>query len=139
MSDGEKRGPTAGSFKPGQSGNVKGRPADPGTLKAMREDHTADELLLIQRKLAKGEDVTGYDGIKPRERAMLLVNLLDRLLGKAIQQISSDISVGASAADLALIEALRLTPEERRRKLAEIEAADAAALAAGPPPAPDAD
>lgn len=114
-----------GAFKPGQSGNPLGRAKDPASLKAMREDHTADELLVIQRKLAKGEDVTGYDGIKPRERVTLLVNLLDRLLGKAIQQISGDIGVGMTDEQRAFFDALLLSPEQRRKREAELSGADA--------------
>ena len=117
------------TFKPGKSGNAGGRTK--GLERRIREklgdleiDELIDVLLLIARSTSE----------ETKDRLKAVEMLFDRVGGKPRQSIEGEISVGASAADLALLAALRLTPEERRRKLAEIDAEDDKALSAGPPP-----
>lgn len=120
-------------FVKGISGNPGGRPKE--LIAAAREKHKDDIPTLIETavKLGKGEEVKGFEGIKPRDRAMFLKEALDRLLGKAQQsiEITNDDTTAGAGADLS-----PLTPEEMR-VLAKIDpdlAALADALSGGVPP-----
>lgn len=84
-------------FVKGVSGNPGGRPKE--LIAAAREKHKEDIPTLIETavKLGKGEEVKGFEGIKPRDRAMFLKEALDRLLGKAQQsiEITNDAETGS--------------------------------------------
>ena len=61
----------------------------------------------------------------------------NRLLGKVKEHV--EVSGGIGPAEAALLAALHMTPEDRRRRIDEIDAEDQAALEAGPPVTDDDD
>lgn len=124
MSDGEKkRKPNPGAFKPGQSGNPLGRtPGQRGIYARLVERFGEDieGLIDIEIRLAKGESVPGYEDVKARDRLFALQDAADRVAGKALTQISGSVDIGVSEDQQALLDAIKLSPEERRKRLAEI-------------------
>lgn len=128
-------------FKPGASGNPGGRPA--GLIAKIREEFSDDALKILRvfRDLALGQEappkfdgednlISGllYTEVKTSDRVKAGDIVLERVLGKAPQSIDGEFSLGASPDQLALLAALRMTPEERRRMQAQIAAEDEAAL-----------
>lgn len=136
MSDDRAQG---GKWKPGKSGNPGGSPK--GLVAEIRARFAADAIPMLEvfRDLALGRTPLGYEGaeIKTSDRIKAGAEVLDRTLGKAPQTIDGNLDLGASPEQLALLAALQMTPHERRKKLAEIDAEDARAIEAGPPPDAD--
>lgn len=139
VSDEKKPGGVTGKgFPKGTSGNPGGRPkiatdlaavhaADPnlpGTTEEARQRWWA-MLLPIAFRGPNGNPKGDADW---RYAAAEVGN---RLMGKAKEHI--EVTGGVTPAELALLTALQMTPDERRKKLAEIEAEDAKAIEAGPP------
>lgn len=121
-------------FEKGKSGNPGGRPVG---LERRLKDELADDLpalLEVLREIALGKlnRKTGKRAASkasPKDRRQAADSLLDRVLGKARQSIEVS-SEGPSL----LSEILGLTPAQRERRAAELEAKGAESDG----PAPDA-
>ncbi len=119
-------------FVKGQSGNPGGRAKGIERLLRERFGDDVPALVAVLVDLGLGRSVEGYDDAKASDRIRAGAEALDRIVGKAPQSLEVDANLGASAEQLALLAALQMTPEDRRRKMAEIDAEDAAALALRP-------
>ncbi len=110
-----------GRFKPGQSGNPGGPPKH--ILTKIREAHADDPIAIVALwiRLAKGEKVEGYGDAGAKERLRAGEPAVDRLLGKSTQVLDATIRDGHVDQ---LVEALKLSPHERRERLAKIAAED---------------
>lgn len=117
------------------SGNPGGR--EKGTERMLREQFGKDvpAMVGVLVDLALGRDVVGYEDVDPNGRIKCAALALDRITGKAKEHV--EISGELSPIDSALLSALHMTPQERRNKLAEIDAEDQAALDTGPPMSDD--
>ncbi len=124
-------------FVKGQSGNPGGR--EKGAERRAKE--AADGRTYTAKN---GETYKGTDALlhvlldiafdvseKARDRVSAAGMYLDRAHGKAKQAV--DVTGALDVDQIALIDALRMTPHERRKRLAEIDAEDQKALDAGPP------
>lgn len=130
----KKRPPTSGTWVKGiPSPNPGGRAKE--LVKQVREQFKDDVPKIVQtlRDLALGMTPTGYEEaeIKTSDRIKAGSEVLDRVLGKAVQAIEGDVNVGISPEQAALIAGIQLTPHERRKRLEAIAAEDDAALAEG--------
>jgi hypothetical protein len=122
-------------FQPGQSGNpggrVKGAEARAREIASSRE-YVADN----------GEKYTGAEAMlhvlidiavdkdeKSRERIAAANSVLDRVEGKPKQAV--DVTGTMDPQSVALVEALRMTPHERRAHLARMEAEEHEHLGSG--------
>lgn len=115
---GEKKpgGVTGKGFRPGQSGNEGGRPR--GLERLFRDklgeggvDEAIDILLTVMRDPKAAA--------KDRLRAVEII--FDRGWGKPTQTVNGEIGIGMSAEQQAFLDALQLSPEERRKRIAEID------------------
>ncbi len=113
------------TFKKGQSGNPGGR--EKGAERRAKEAAEAREYIADD-----GQKYTGREALyhalldiafdrdeKARDRTGAIVAFLDRVDGKPKQAVS--VSGEVDPANLALLDALRMTPHERRAHLARIE------------------
>ena len=107
-------------FKPGQSGNPGGPPKH--ILTKIREAHADDPLKVIEIwfRLARGELVEGYGDAGAKERLRAGELAVDRLLGKSTQVLDATFRDGHVDQ---LVEALKLSPHERRERIAQAAAA----------------
>lgn len=114
-------------FVKGVSGNPSGQPK--GVLTELREKHGDDLLKIVEVwiRLAKGEAVEGFADAKAKERLRAGELATDRLWGKPQQTIDATVRDGQLDQ---LVDALRMSPHERRERLAQIAAEDEAAIAA---------
>jgi hypothetical protein len=116
-------------WQPGQSGNPGGNPK--GLIAEVRAKFGGDvvKILEVFRDLALGKTPTGYDDvmeIKTSDRIKAGEEVISRVIGKPVQAIEGEVNMGMSPVQKALIDALALTPHERRARLAQLEAEDAA-------------
>lgn len=106
--------------------NKGGRPRS--LLRRIADEHgdSVVDLVGIMIQLGRGEVPAGYEQaeIKTSDRIRAIEITLDRLLGKPLQSVDIDASVGISPEQVAIMAALKLTPHERRQQL---EATDDAA------------
>lgn len=111
-------------WKPGQSGNPGGNPK--GLVAEVRAKFGKDIIPILEvfRDLATGKTPPGYEGaeIKTSDRIKAGEEVISRVIGKPVQAIEGDVSVGMSPVQSALLDALALTPHERRARLAQLEA-----------------
>lgn len=114
-------------WQKGQSGNPSGQPKN--VLTDLREKHGNDLVAIVEVwcRLAKGEKVEGFEDTGAKERLRAGELATDRLWGKPQQ--TADVTVRDGQLDQ-LVDALRMSPHERREKLAQIAAEDEAAVAA---------
>lgn len=137
MSDGGKK-LTGRPFPKGVSGNPGGRPKIENDLAAV---HAADPNLpgsteearrrwwaMLLPVAFRGPNGNPKGDPDWRYAAQEVGN---RLLGKPKEHV--EVSGSITPAESALLAAIRMTPEDRRRRLAELDAEDQAALEAGPP------
>lgn len=111
-------------FVPGKSGNPGGRPAARKNLAAnlarLIADETRDgaELVEYAVKILRSVDST--------ESARQYAHdwLSNRGAGKALQTLDGDLTIGISPEQAALIDALKLSPHERQRRIATLEAVE---------------
>lgn len=114
-----------GTWGAGTSGNPGGRPR--GIEAKLRERFGDDAITLIGVlvQLGRGEVPEGYGGeteIKTSDRIRACEIVLDRILGKPTQAIEGAVDVSLSPTQIAVMEALKLTPHERRQQRIAIEA-----------------
>jgi hypothetical protein len=142
VSDGEKR--TFGKpFTKGVSGNPGGRPkiendlaavgaADPNLPSSTEEARRRWWAMILPVAFA-GPSGNPKGDADWRYAAQEVGN---RLLGKPKEHV--EVSGSITPAESALLAAIRMTPDERMRRLRELDAEDQAALEAGPPADDDA-
>lgn len=113
-----KRGPGR-PFQPGQSGNPGGRVANQlSVAEVLRRKLSPDERADMLIELAQqAED--------ERVRLQARLAIIERTDGKVKDTVDLNHS-GVSPTQAALLDALRLTPHERRKKLAEAQGEAAA-------------
>ena len=95
------------SYKPGQSGNLSGRPKDPAELKAIKQMTKAEFQLLIHRLIdLRPEDLATFKGTV-LEMAMAsamqsaiksgdfsrIQGFIERLFGKVKDEINADLNL----------------------------------------------
>ena len=120
-----KRNPD-GTFPKGVSGNPGGT-----TLSLLRQarekfgDRYLD-LVDLAVRIAFGETPDGYKDIKPADRRAFAEMALNRIGGKPKEHV--EISGGVTPEQAALLEALRMTPHERRLAQDSTAAEDDAAM-----------
>ncbi len=122
-------------FKPGQSGNPGGRSAIANDLKRVgaadpnlpgTTEEARQRWWAMLMPVAFGGPMSEND---PNWR-YAAQEVGNRLLGKPKEHV--EVTGGITPAEGALLAALHMTPEDRRRRLNEIDAEDQAALEAGP-------
>jgi hypothetical protein len=106
----------------GERGNPQTRGGRPRSLLRRIGDQHGDnvvELVGVLIKLGHGEIPDGYENseIKTSDRIRAIEVTLDRLLGKPLQSVDLDASVGLAPEHVAIMAALKLTPHERRQEL----------------------
>lgn len=96
--------PKAHQFKPGQSGNPKGRPKGPGNLLKLIGKHAAKKVTVIengeQKKMAKMDVVISAMFNKAAKGDVAAARLLANLVLAASQLNGDDYQSGYSDADL---------------------------------------
>lgn len=144
MSDGEKKpgGATGKGFPKGVSGNPGGMPKIVNDLAAVHAANpnlpgtTAEARRLWWQMILpvafKGPNGNPKGDADWRYAAQEVGN---RLLGKPKEHV--EVSGSITPAESALLAAIRMTPDERMRRLRELDAEDQQALEAGPPPGGD--
>lgn len=144
MSDGEKKpgGITGKGFPKGVSGNPGGMPKIVNDLAAVHAANpnlpgtTAEARRLWWQMILpvafKGPNGNPKGDADWRYAAQEVGN---RLLGKPKEHV--EVSGSITPAESALLAAIRMTPDERMRRLRELDAEDQQALEAGPPPGGD--
>ena len=103
---------TKTSFKPGQSGNVKGRPPDNHAL-AVAIRAGAPPALLVEKALWLLENG------EPAQQSQMLVWLAANGYSKPPERHEVQAEQVMDSRMVALIEAARMTPHERRKALDE--------------------
>lgn len=137
MSDGEKK-LIGKPFPKGTSGNPGGRPkiendlaavgaADPNLPRSTEEARRRWWAMILPVAF-KGPNGNPKGDADWRYAAQEVGN---RLLGKPKEHV--EVSGSITPAESALLAAIRMTPDERMRRLRELDAEDQAVLAAGPP------
>lgn len=105
------------------SPNPKGRPPVGQTLAAALRDR-----LPVEKLVEVAEELLASPDENIRLKTLQLV--FDRAHGKVLTTV--EVTGEMSPVQAALLSALQLTPEERRRRLSDIDAEDDAELAEGP-------
>lgn len=140
MSEKKSGGVTGKGWSKGQSGNPGGRPkiendlaavgaADPN-LPGTTEEARRRWWAMIMTRAYQGPNGSPKGDADWRYAAQELGN---RLLGKPKEHV--EVSGSITPAESALLAAIRMTPDERMRRLKELDVEDQAALEA--PPATD--
>ena len=108
-------------FRPGQSGNPGGRPKVIGHVRDLARAHTELAITKLAAIVMRCRD--------PRAQVAAAKELLDRAWGKAPADVH--VSGGLALEAQAILDALRLTPLERRRRAQELAGADDGGTAGG--------
>lgn len=119
-----------GHFQKGVSGNAGGRSKElPSKIRELYKDDVV-KIVEVFRDLALGRDPEGYTNeIKTSDRVKAGQEVLDRVLGKAPQQIDGDLNIGITPEQAAVLAAIQLTPHERRKRLDQLAEEDDQAIA----------
>lgn len=96
-----------GQFRPGVSGNPGGIPKGHARRRQtieqrLREAHgdDIDVIIAIKVRLAKGENVPGYEDVRSVDRLKAGEDALDRIIGKPKQNVTLDGTVTTAPVDL---------------------------------------
>lgn len=108
------------TFKPGQSGNPNGRPRATAELARKIREKTRDGDLLIEIAIRT------LDADDAASRNYAHQWLSDRSFGKALATIDVLDTAAITPEQIAMLNALHMTPHERRARLAELRARAAA-------------
>jgi len=96
--------PKAHQFKPGQSGNPKGRPKGPGNLYKKIAKHASKKMTVfengVEKKMAKLDVVISAMYNKAASGDVAAARLLTTLMGMALQFAEDDVQSGYTEADL---------------------------------------
>lgn len=104
---GYARPPKSGQFKPGQSGNLKGRPKGPGSLHKMIAKQAAKKVVVkengVEKKMAKLDLVIAAMFSKASKGDVAAARLLTSLVLAATQLAGDDYEPRYSDVDLKTI------------------------------------
>ena len=112
-------------FQPNQSGNPGGRPKAAVEMARLIREATADGAVLVAFAL---------EALKAKDAASRNYAhqwLSDRGFGKALQTVDVLDTAAITPEQMAMLNALHMTPHERRARIAELRA-KAAVVATGP-------
>lgn len=112
MADQDDTKRPAGRFQPGKSGNPAGRrPGNDTLADAIRKRISPAEIADIAIELAR-------DAPEPKDRMKALQFIADRAHGKVPNVV--DATVGVDHIGAAMLQALHMTPEQRRKATAGV-------------------
>lgn len=100
--------PVEHQFKPGQSGNPKGRPKGPGNLLKVISKHAGKKILVlesgVEKKMTKMDVVVSAMFTKAAKGDVAAARLLTTLIAAAAAMANEDEEAGFSQADIDVLQ-----------------------------------